>query len=68
MTATVEAMTTPRRKPKLSPKQVKARRLKAGLTQQEAADRCGVSRQAWNRYEAGTLIPHPAVQQIIATF
>ncbi len=36
-----------------TPDQIKAARAKAGLTQTEAAERIGMTRAAWARYEAG---------------
>jgi DNA-binding transcriptional regulator YiaG len=41
----------------LSPKQIKELRLSAGLSQEEAADRVGVNRVTWTRWENGTRVP-----------
>lgn len=68
MSITITAMPNRKqpRKLKFSPAQIKAKRLKAGLTQEEAAQRCMVSRRAWVHYEAGTRNPHKAVEVLIA--
>lgn len=35
---------------------IKQERLRYGLTQQQIADRCGISREMWGRYERGLAI------------
>lgn len=42
--------------------QIKEAREKAGLTQQEAADRAGVTKSAIEKYERGVRIPHEVMQ------
>lgn len=49
-------MTTPPTNP--TPKQLKAARLAAGLTQKQAAEIVGAQERAWQYYEAGRPIPH----------
>ena len=34
-------------------------RVEAGLTQQEAADRCGISKPCWSRLETGVSVGRP---------
>lgn len=36
------------------PSRIKEERKRLGLTQQQAAERCGIRRQQWIRYEKGT--------------
>jgi transcriptional regulator with XRE-family HTH domain len=38
---------------------IRAARVAAGLTQEEAAQRAGYSRSMWGRYEAGLRTPPP---------
>jgi transcriptional regulator with XRE-family HTH domain len=38
---------------------IRAARVAAGLTQEEAAQRAGYSRSMWGRYEAGLRVPPP---------
>jgi transcriptional regulator with XRE-family HTH domain len=40
-------------------KTIRAARVAAGLTQEEAAQRAGYSRSMWGRYEAGQRVPPP---------
>lgn len=41
------------KKPKVTPEQIRAARLKSGLTQQEAAALIGYTYRAWQSWEAG---------------
>lgn len=47
----------------MTAKKLKAARVKAGLTQEKAAEACGVSIRSWQYYEAGKITPHPQMAQ-----
>lgn len=43
-------------KSSLFAKRIKQERLRLGFTQQQIADKCGVSREMWGRYERGLAV------------
>lgn len=65
MPATIQAMAPRNTTAPISPKQIKAIRIKANLSQEEAAAKCGVGARSWFAYEAGTRFPTLAVAILI---